>query len=112
MRIIIAGGRDFVPSSDDYRIIQDILTRKADEVVSGGCRGADRFGEECADNLGLPNKVFNADWNKHGRAAGPIRNRQMAEYADAAILMPGGRGTDSMRAEMERVNKPILYDAN
>lgn len=44
-------------------------------------------------------KRFPADWKSHGRAAGPIRNEPMAEYADGVALFPGGRGTASMKRE-------------
>ena len=50
----------------------------------------------------LSGKRFPADWDKHGRAAGPIRNAQMARYADAVALFPGGRGTASMRRVAEK----------
>jgi hypothetical protein len=112
MRVIIAGGRDFVPSSADFRTIQDLLTKSdAEEVVSGCCRGADKFGELCADNLGILIKRIPAEWMRYGKAAGPRRNREMAQYADAVILMPGGKGTNDMRQAAISANLNILYDA-
>lgn len=71
------------------------------EVVSGGARGADAFGEEWARDRRVPVRVFPADWNRHGRAAGPIRNREMAEYADALVAVWDGesRGTKNMIEE-------------
>jgi len=44
-------------------------------------------------------KIFVADWKKHGRAAGPIRNREMVRLAAhlgvaACIAFPGGAGTE------------------
>lgn len=42
--------------------------------------------------------MFPADWNKHGKAAGPILNAEMAEVADALIAFWDGksRGTANM----------------
>jgi len=112
MKVIIAGGRDFVPASADFRTIQDLLTKSgATEIVSGCCRGADIFGELCADNLGLPIKRMPAEWMRYGKAAGPRRNREMAQYADAVILMPGGKGTSDMRQSAISAKLNILYDA-
>jgi hypothetical protein len=112
MKVIIAGGRDFVPVSLDFMTIQDILTKSgAEEVISGCCRGADKFGELCADNLGITIKRFPADWMKYGKSAGPRRNREMARYADAIILMRGGKGTADMRSAAISANLKILYDA-
>ena len=96
---IIAGGRDYNITMSDEAWLDTLPIR---EVVSGGASGVDAGGEAWAKKRGIPIKRFPADWKTHGRAAGPIRNRQMAEYADAVVLFPGGRGTDSMRREAER----------
>ena len=99
MKTIIAGGRHHKFSQAD-RDALDAFHRnhQVTEVVSGGASGADAEGETWAKAHGIPIKRFPADWNTHGRAAGPIRNKQMAEYADAVVLFPGGRGTASMKS--------------
>ena len=97
MKLIIAGGRDYRLTEADHAKLNAI--EGVSEVVSGGASGADAGGEVWARARGLPVKRFPADWNTHGRAAGPIRNQQMAAYADAVTLFPGGRGTDSMHRE-------------
>jgi len=58
---------------------------------------------------GLVVKIFKADWNRHGRAAGPIRNREMAAYADGVCLFKGGRGTASMYREAVKAGL-VIYD--
>ena len=65
-------------------------------------RGADMFGRKVALESGLTVKEFPADWNVHGRAAGMIRNAQMADYASEVpgsicVLFPGGKGTANMK---------------
>lgn len=100
MKLIIAGGRDFKPNEYDYQKLDRI--RGITEIVSGGCSGADKFGEHWAEVNKIPVKRFPADWNKFGKAAGPIRNAQMAEYANACVLFPGGKGTDSMFKEAQK----------
>lgn len=57
------------------------------EVVSGGCRGVDWLGEEVAQARGIPLEICRAEWGRHGRAAGPIRNQKMADYADALVAV-------------------------
>ena len=102
-RVIVAGSRDF----DDYELLKRKcmgLTRLKDvEIVSGGARGADSLGERFAREFGIPVKRFPADWNAYGKAAGPIRNAEMAEYASKAdegylVAFPIGRsaGTRDM----------------
>ena len=92
-RLIIAGGRGYNLTEKDGEILNKLGTVL--EVVSGGCRGVDRDGEKWAKANGIPIKRFNANWAL-GPKAGPLRNAEMAEYATAAILFPGGKGTKSM----------------
>jgi hypothetical protein len=99
VRVIIAGGRDFIPRIKHSRwLIGKLSELEATEVVSGACSGADLFGESIAKLCFLPITRFPPDWNTHGRSAGPKRNEEMAQYADVLILFPGGRGTSDMKA--------------
>lgn len=109
MRVIVAGGRSFLPSPLWLaRVALALHKLGCSVVVSGTCRGADLFGEAIAELVGLPVERFPADWDGLGRSAGPIRNRQMAEHADALVLLPGGPGTASMRAEAARANLRVI----
>ncbi|MEN6554619.1 MAG: DUF2493 domain-containing protein [Methanobacterium sp.] len=97
MRTIIAGGRDFV----SYDLLKKAVTEcgwRPTVVISGGAKGADFLGERWAKENNVPCEVFPADWNKYGRKAGPIRNIQMAENAEALIALWDGesRGTKHM----------------
>lgn len=97
-RVIIAGGRDF----DDMPALVKVIKNSGfeiGEVVSGCAPGADTLGLYWARANGIPEKLFPAQWGLLGKVAGPIRNRKMAEYADALIALPGGRGTDNMVRE-------------
>lgn len=107
MKLIIAGSRDHQPTFDEIDFYVTLfvaaMNEPIEEIVSGGCRGVDRAGELWAKKKGIPVKVFPADWDTHGRAAGPIRNREMAEYADGliAIIKGKSRGTRNMVKEAE-----------
>lgn len=105
-KVIIAGSRYY----SDYEKLRStcdrLLSRKLADpdclviVVSGGAPGADSLGERYAKERGLAVERFPADWDAHGRAAGPIRNEQMASVADALIAFPlegaANRGTYNM----------------
>ena len=116
MKLIIAGGRDLFVSSlfidhamDHFGIPDPSDANPPEEIVSGRATGIDSCGEMYASDAGVPIKYFPADWNKLGRSAGPIRNAQMAEYADALLLIWDGisRGSANMKNQMERLNKPV-----
>lgn len=103
MKTIIAGLRNF----HDYGFVADCLAKtdiQITEVVSGRASGVDHLGEIWAKAKGLPIKVFRADWDKYGKAAGPIRNKQMAQYAEALIAFWDGKspGIGSMLREADR----------
>ncbi len=111
MRVIIAGSRDI----HDYdRVAAHIKSTgfKITEVVSGKCSGVDALGERWAIENKIPVKEFPALWHAHGKAAGPIRNKQMAEYADALIVVTTGesRGSMNMIDNMNRLGKPVRWD--
>ena len=89
-RIIVCGSRDF----NDKKTVFDMLDvlretfRECptdDEIVTGGARGADAFAADYAKERGLELTVFPANWKRYGRAAGPIRNREMLDYAMQTI---------------------------
>lgn len=87
VRVIIAGGRDFT----DYHKLKtymncllQLLDKSQVEIISGGAKGADSLGERYAREFGYKLKRFPANWNKYGKAAGPIRNKEMALYAAEA----------------------------
>ncbi len=83
-RIIVCGTRDFNDKSLLQKTLDSVLSgMQSVEIISGGCRGADTYGEEYALARKISVKRFPAEWDKYGRAAGPIRNRQMLEYATA-----------------------------
>lgn len=112
MKLIIAGSRNYSPSPEDIdRQFDDFLLVKSDitEVVSGGAAGADDAGEAWAAVNGLPVKRFPANWKKYGRAAGPIRNAEMADYADAALVFWRNQssGSANMIANMVAEDKPV-----
>lgn len=124
-RIIICGGRHF----NDYEALESLvnsaLTEKGldsneVEIVSGHCEGADMLGELYAEKHGIVCKAFPAEWEKYGRAAGPIRNSQMIEYASesaipivVAFVSPRTKGTtDTVNKAIKRGFSIFRYDYN
>ena len=109
LRLIIAGGRDYQFSDQDIALLNDIHSKSPiTEVVSGGAKGADSHGEAWARANNIPVTQFKADWANQGRAAGPLRNQQMANNADALLAFPGGAGTRSMVSLAKEQGLPVI----
>lgn len=122
MRLIVAGGRGFEPTPEHEAFLIDLIkTQGVTEIVSGKASGADKWGEDIAAMLGLPVKSFPADWKKYAKRgrknpAGNIRNTEMALYANAAVVFPGGAGSSDMvkKAKAKKIdgkkNRIILFE--
>jgi hypothetical protein len=81
-------------------------------VISGTAYGADRAGEKWAEQRNIEVIKFPAEWDKYGLSAGPRRNREMAENADALVAIWDGlsRGTESMiHAAKKRKLRMMVY---
>lgn len=112
MKLLIAGKRDF----KDQQFLDDIMDNYVrlfgapDEVIHGDARGADTLGKNWAISRGYPLKAYPADWDKHGKSAGFIRNKEMGVYADKLIAFWDGfsNGTSHMIDEMKKKGKPVI----
>ena len=93
-KVIIAGGRDF----HDYELLEnkcDYYLSNLDTdnivIVSGMALGADTLGEKYAKRRGYKIDYHPANWNKYGKSAGFIRNKEMVDIASAAICFWDGK---------------------
>lgn len=116
MKLAIVGSRNF----HDYQLFlkhvnEALIYWKLDlydfeEIVSGGCRGTDLLAERLANDYNVKMTIFSPDWNKHGRAAGILRNNDIVNHANAMIAFPSkdSVGTyDSIRkAQLKQI--PIV----
>jgi YspA, cpYpsA-related SLOG family len=110
-RYIIAGGRDF----DNYSLLkktcdEHIVDKSNVEVVCGMARGADLLGKRWADENNVSVVKFPADWNKHGKSAGYIRNAEMGEYGTHLIAFWDGisKGTKHMINMAKKKNLQVI----
>lgn len=101
-RVIIAGSRSF----SNYELLrkhclfllQEKMRTHRVIIVSGHAHGADTLGERFAKEQGLTVELHPAKWKALGKAAGMIRNAEMARASDALIAFWDGksRGTAHM----------------
>jgi hypothetical protein len=98
-RVLVCGGRSF---NDEARLfaVLDSYDNERDftVLIEGAARGADTLARKWAEAKKIPVLPFPADWKRHGRAAGPIRNERMLREGkpDLVIAFPGGKGTAHM----------------
>ena len=122
-RTIIAGTRTITdPAILDRALVAAFAAgiARPTEVVSGCAAGVDALGEQWAKREMIPIKRFPADWRKHGKGAGQIRNQEMADYADQLIAIWDGvshgtadmiRKAQYMRVFVYRVEQPPILTA-
>jgi hypothetical protein len=113
VRILVTGSRDW----DDIATICRELASAADGarndsivLVSGGAKGADAIAEMYAGAMDWGIEVYPADWEAHGRAAGPIRNIQMVDLgADicVAFIKNNSRGASHCSTYAEARGIPV-----
>lgn len=103
MKVLVCGGRDY----NEWEVFEEKMNQlfstlselgEITEIAHGGATGADGLADDYAWLHHIPCKKFPADWKKHGKAAGPIRNSLMLKefQPDVVIAFPGGRGTGDM----------------
>jgi hypothetical protein len=96
IKVIVAGGRHF----NDFGLVEKHLANlpAGSVIVSGGATGADSLGERFANENGYDIVRFPAEWDKYGKRAGYLRNKQMAEYGTCLLAFWDGksRGTKMM----------------
>jgi hypothetical protein len=111
MRVLVCGGRDYRDRETFTKVMDAHHSwHQFTAVIHGGASGADHEAEVWAQTRGIPVLSFPADWDMHGKAAGPIRNRQMLEVGrpDIVIAFAGGRGTQDMARRARAAGIPVV----
>ena len=116
IKVIVCGGRDF----SDLGLMTQILNhyiggyaKTKVELVSGGARGADTLAIDYGAINHIPINVYYADWNRHGKRAGYLRNAKMAQVATHCIAFWDGKshGTKHM-IDLARKNSLLTLVIN
>jgi hypothetical protein len=109
MKVAVIGSRSF----NDYQKLKDTLSKlDITLIVSGGANGADKLGEQYANENGIPTKIFLPDWEKHGKSAGFLRNTDIINESDLVIAFwdnnSGGTKDSIDKAEKQGKNVIIV----
>lgn len=110
MKLAIVGSREF----NDYIKFKNVIIEyfdvpKITKIISGGARGVDTLAERFADENDISTLIFKPDWNKHGKSAGFIRNKDIVKSADVVIAVWNGisKGTKHSINICNENNKPL-----
>ena len=110
-RIVIGGYRNF----NNYEIFKNFVDlcigdKSEITILSGRCKGTDLMAEQYAKEKGVGLEIYPADWKKYGKAAGPIRNRQMVENADTVIAFVSktASGTKNLIENAKKLDKKLF----
>lgn len=112
MRVLVTGGRDYTEKEPIWLALDYLHDRAAHlTLIQGGANGADEqarkwsWGREGVSLVTVP-----ANWRKHGKSAGPLRNRAMLEQCKPQLVLafPGGKGTASMVRIARAAGVPVV----
>jgi hypothetical protein len=107
-RVVFTGGRYY----KNETAVVEVLTQLASDtvIVTGGATGLDTIAHNYAVEMGFETEVYPADWDTHGKAAGPIRNKVMASLpnVEMVVAFEGGRGTANMVKISDKLEIPVL----
>ena len=111
-RILVTGGRDFGREFNESAFIFSCMDHIHEEygqfhLIHGGAPGADFTADKWAKQREIIHTCHSAEWRRHEKAAGPIRNEEMLFWdLSLVVVFPGGKGTADMkqRAEKEGLN--------
>lgn len=120
MKVIVSGSRYI----EDYKLVCQAIAEsgfKPTMIIEGGQRrknpvtgeivgGIDYLAQQWAIAHGVPCITINAKWKQYGKAAGPIRNAEMADIGDVLVAVPEGRsiGTRGIIDIMTFLGKPVF----
>ncbi len=90
MKIAIIGSRSITMTNIDEYVSNN------DEIVSGGAAGADSCAAEYARSKGLKLTEFLPQYDKYGRAAPIVRNKEIVDYADKVVAFWDGRSKGTL----------------
>jgi hypothetical protein len=111
MKVLVCGSRYW----DNSNIVSAVLDEENDNqpftlVIEGEASGADTMGREWAEARGIPVLPFPANWEKYGKAAGPIRNQQMLDEGQPDFVIAFTHDIEKSRGTRDMVSRAMKAD--
>jgi hypothetical protein len=125
MHVLVTGGRYYSDRNAVFGELDKLQAASTQKlvIIEGGQRwikgteifgGADYWANEWARKHGCTCITVNADWDRHGNAAGPIRNSEMLKIWQPSVVLafPGDRGTADMKQKASKAGVRIIEGGN
>ncbi len=117
MKIAVVGSREFTDKNFIKFIMRKYFSKDC-VLISGGAKGVDSIAEEIIDKVNSFNSnpgtcikkiIFKPDWDKYGKSAGFIRNKDIIDNADMVLAFWDGtsKGTKHSIDLAIKAGKPI-----
>jgi hypothetical protein len=116
VRVLMCGDRNWSNIEALLDKFKELALPPDTVVIHGGAKGADQMAGYVAKKLGLTVEVFEADWARYGRAAGPVRNKAMLDSGVQLVVafhedISSSKGTvDMMSRAIKAGIKTVLVD--
>lgn len=110
MKVGVVGSRTYKNYEEMKKVLDDFNSEfPIEEIFSGGAKGADSLAEKYARERFIPTTIFFPQWEKYGKAAGPIRNRKIVEASECIFAFWDGksRGTKNTIEICRDLKKPV-----
>lgn len=108
--VIVCGSR----SANNLQVVHTMLNNFHKQyniihLIEGGASGVDYFARVWAALNKIKSTTIYADWDQHGKSAGPKRNKMMLEMKpDVVVAFPGGKGTANMVKQANKVGVLVV----
>jgi len=113
IQLAVVGGRDFRDYKKLSAAIDSIRAEcVVDRIISGGARGADSLAEKYARERNIPITVFRPDWEREGKKAGLLRNKDIIEASGWVLAFWDGesRGTQhTITIAKKSMKRVVVY---
>lgn len=103
LKIAVIGSRNLVVTIERY------IPSEITELISGGAKGIDSLAEQFADQNCIPKQILKPEYDKYGRKAPLIRDRQIVDCADLVVAVWDGfsSGTWYTINYARHIGKPV-----
>jgi hypothetical protein len=116
MRVLICGSRTFREADIIRHWLLGVKATGAEvTVIHGAAKGADSLGGFYANHLGFDVEEYPAQWDRDGKAAGPIRNQRMLDEGKPEVVwafvdkpLTDSRGTGDMVRRARKAGVPVF----